>query len=84
MFIAITALVIPAIVHIGPHPVTTAGLSNLSLLASIVLIGAYGASLLFSFKTHAHLFVTAGGHSEKAEWSKARSVGILGTATIMV
>ncbi|MFZ5824026.1 MAG: calcium/proton exchanger [Bacillota bacterium] len=84
MFIAVTALVIPAIVHIGPHPVTMAGLSNLSLLASIVLIGAYGASLLFSFKTHAHLFVAAGGHSEKAEWSKARSIGILLAATALV
>lgn len=84
MFIAITALVIPAIVHVGPHPVSDAGLANLSLLAAVVLIGAYGASLYFSFKTHSHLFVTAGGHSEKADWSKGKAIGILAGATVLV
>ncbi|MFO7172886.1 MAG: calcium/proton exchanger [Bacillota bacterium] len=84
MMIAITALVIPAIVHIGPHPISDANLANLSLLAAAVLVGAYGASLYFSFKTHAHLFVAAGGHSEKAEWSKGKAIGILAGATLLI
>lgn len=84
MFIAVTALVVPAVFHSGVHPISDQGLSTLSLLASGVLIAAYIASLIFSFKTHAHLFVTAGGHSEKAEWSKAKSVGILIAATVGV
>lgn len=84
MFIAVTALVIPAVVHMGAHPVTANGLANISLLAAIVLIGAYICSLYFSFKTHAHLFVTAGGHSERAEWSKAKAIAILGAATVAV
>jgi len=84
MFIAVTALVIPAVVHMGPHPVTTQGLSSLSLLAAVVLIGAYAASLIFSFKTHSHLFVTAGGHGETAEWSKGKAIGILAGATLLV
>lgn len=84
MFMAITALVIPAIVHVGPHPVTDSGLANLSLLAAVVLLGSYAASLYFSFKTHAHLFVAAGGHGEKAEWSKGKSIGILAGATTLV
>ncbi|MFZ5814547.1 MAG: calcium/proton exchanger [Bacillota bacterium] len=84
MFIAITALVIPAVVHMGPHPVTDTGLAHLSLLAAVVLIGAYAASLYFSFKTHAHLFVAAGGHSEHPEWSKRKAIGILAGATLLV
>lgn len=84
MFIAITALVIPAIAHVGPKAIPDAGLANLSLLAAIVLLGAYVASLVFSFRTHSHLFVTAGGHSEKAEWSKGKSIGVLAGATLLV
>lgn len=84
MFMAVTALVIPAVSHVGPHPVTEAGLDNLSLLAAVVLISAYVGSLFFSFKTHAHLFVAAGGHSEKADWSKGKAIGILAGATLMV
>jgi len=84
LFIAATALVVPAVFHSGAHAISNAGLAMLSLLASFVLIAAYGASLLFSFKTHAHLFVTAGGHSEEAEWSKDKAIGILIGATVGV
>lgn len=84
MFIAITALVIPAIFHQGAHAISTASLANLSLLGSIALILTYVASLYFSFKTHAHLFHTAGGRDEKAEWSKGRSYGVLALATLGV
>lgn len=84
MFIAVTALVVPAVVHSGAHPIPEQGLAILSLLAAVVLIAAYVASLVFSFKTHAHLFVTAGGHSEKAEWSKGKSLGVLIAATVGV
>lgn len=84
MFIAITALVIPAIFHQGAHAISTKSLANLSLLGSIALILTYVASLYFSFKTHAHLFHTAGGHDEKAEWSKGKSYGILALATVGV
>lgn len=84
MFIAITALVIPAIFHQGAHAISTASLANLSLLGSIALILTYIASLYFSFKTHAHLFHAAGGHHEKAAWSKGRSYGVLALATLGV
>jgi len=84
MFIAVTALVVPAVFHGGVHPISNQGLATLSLLASGVLIAAYAASLVFSFKTHAHLFVTAGGHSEKADWSKGKSIGVLIAATVGV
>jgi len=48
------------------------------------LVGTYVASLVFSFRTHAHLFVTAGGHGEKAAWSRGKSFALLGLATVLV
>ncbi|HLO01893.1 MAG TPA: calcium/proton exchanger [Symbiobacteriaceae bacterium] len=84
MFIAITALVIPAIFHQGTHAISNESLASLSLLGSVALILTYAASLFFSFKTHAHLFHTAGGHDEKAEWSKGKAYGILALATVGV
>lgn len=84
MFIAITALVVPAIFHQGAHAISDRSLASLSLLGAVALILTYIASLFFSFKTHAHLFHTAGGHDEKAEWSKFRSYGVLALATVGV
>lgn len=85
MFVAMAALVVPAIFHSGPHPMTDAGLQTLSLWTSVILLGVYAASLFFSFKTHAHLFVAEGGIShEKAAWSLPKAVGILLGATVGV
>lgn len=84
MFITVTALVVPAIFHLSRPAITDVGLTNLSLIAAILLLGIYAASLLFSFKTHAHLFHTAGGHSEHAEWSKGKAYTILGLSTVAV
>lgn len=84
MFMAVTGLVIPAIFHQGPLKISDQSLSNLSLIAAIILLGCYIASLYFSFKTHAHLFHTAGGHDEVAHWSKPRAITTLAVATALV
>jgi Ca2+:H+ antiporter len=84
MFIAVTGLVIPAIFHQGPTAISSHSLELLSLLAAIALLLTYVASLFFSFKTHAHLFHTAGGHDEHPAWSKGRSYLILLLATVGV
>jgi Ca2+:H+ antiporter len=82
LFIAMAALVVPAIFHHGnPHPMTDAGLNTLSLWTAIILLGVYVCSLIFSFKTHSHLFVAEGGVAEKAHWSLKKAVGILLAAT---
>lgn len=85
LFIAMAALLVPAIFHHGnPHPMTDEGLTTLSLWTAIVLLGVYLCSLVFSFKTHAHLFVAEGGMHEKASWSLGKAVGVLLAATVGV
>jgi Ca2+:H+ antiporter len=85
LFIAMAALVVPAIFHHGnPVPMTESGLRTLSLWTAIILLGVYVASLVFSFKTHAHLFVAEGGLHEKAKWSLAKAMGVLLAATLGV
>ena len=85
LFIAVAALVVPAVFHNGnPHPMTEAGLNTLSLWTAVVLLGTYVCSLVFSFKTHAHLFVAEGGVQGKAKWSLRKAVGVLLAATVGV
>jgi Ca2+:H+ antiporter len=85
MFVAVAALVVPAVFHFGnPHPMTEGGLRTLSLVTALVLLCVYVSSLLFSFKTHAHLFVAEGGLHEKAQWSMGKAIGVLLAATLGV
>lgn len=84
MFIAVTALAVPAIFHHNPIPIPAGGMAWLSLIAALVLLVTYASSLLFSFRTHAHLFHTAAGHGERPEWPKGRAFAILGAATLLV
>jgi Ca2+:H+ antiporter len=89
MVLAVVALVIPAIyaqVTNHTHPEHT---ESISFDISIVLILCYAASLLFSLKTHQHLFAgEAGGgldeeHAGKV-WSKRTSIAVLVVAAGLV
>jgi Ca2+:H+ antiporter len=78
------ALVIPAIFHMVVPP--TAGLAErtLSVEISVVLIVTYALSLVFSLKTHKHLYVgEAGAHTAELtpSTSTGKSVGLLLGAT---
>lgn len=84
MYLVMVALVVPAVFHMGSTPIPQAGLERLSLWAALVLLAVYILSLVFSFRTHAHLFHTAGGHEEEARWGKGKSIAILLGATAMV
>lgn len=85
LFIAMAALVVPAVFHHGnPTPMTEGGLKTLSLWTAVVLLGVYVCSLVFSFKTHAHLFVAEGGLHAKASWSLRKAIGVLLAATVGV
>lgn len=81
LYLVMVALAVPAVFHMGPEAMDTADLVNLSLWAAVILLGVYAASLVFSFRTHAHLFHTAGGHEEKPQWSLRAAVGTLLSAT---
>src|SRR3954471_2852505 len=88
MVLAVVALVIPAIyaqVTSHTHPEHT---ESISLDISIVLIVCYAASLLFSLKTHEHLFAGDGGEGlhdahEGPVWSKGRSLAVLVVAAAL-
>src|SRR5262245_47415528 len=81
MVLAVVALVIPAIYALvtgHAHPEHT---EAISFDISWVLIFTYAGSLLFSLKTHQHLFAGEGADDELAPhgrpWSTGRSLGVL-------
>lgn len=85
-------LIIPAIFHflVKSHPEVAE--QNLSLEISIVLFIVYILSLIFSLRTHSHLYVSESGGDRADEdealgvheWSKTKSVTILLIATALV
>src|SRR5262249_49492718 len=65
LFLSVVSLGVPDILH-SLHPDTSSQtMERLSIAISIVLIATYGLGLLFSLKTHAHLY--AGEDVEKAD-----------------
>lgn len=87
MVLAAFGLVIPAIYHrIAADPSAEHGLS---LSVSVILIVAYGLSLLFSLKTHKNLYNPKDvdldeAHHGVAPWGRRKSVVILLGATALV
>ncbi|HWQ36189.1 MAG TPA: calcium/proton exchanger [Blastocatellia bacterium] len=88
------ALIVPAIFH---WIVTSSGRAaqaheqDLSLEIAVVLFITYILSLIFTLKTHAHLYAGGGEHSAETEdavgtvgWSRGRSVTVLLVATVLV
>jgi Ca2+:H+ antiporter len=84
------ALLMPAVFHIVAQGKAGSDEQDLSLEISIVLMVTYVLSLIFTLRTHSHLYTGGGGHKEGEEaigthgWSKSRSVAILLTATALV
>jgi Ca2+:H+ antiporter len=87
--LAAIGLVVPAIFHyvVAGSPVVAE--QDLSLEISIILITTYVLSLVFTLRTHRHLY--CGGHGEEADeamgtegWSTGRSLLVLLIATAFV
>lgn len=78
-------LVIPAIFHriVGGGETVIAAELNLSLEIAVVLMATYLLSLLFTLKTHKHLYAgeTGGGETHEGLPSMKSSVGLLLAAT---
>jgi Ca2+:H+ antiporter len=88
MFLAVVALVIPAIyarVSQHQHP---EHIESLSLDISAILMLTYAASLVFSLRSHRYLFrpevEPVESHDEGAPWSVGRAVGTLVIAAVLV
>jgi Ca2+:H+ antiporter len=93
LLLSAIALVLPAVFHMVAQsqadPNMVRSEHELSLEISFVLIITYALSLLFSLKTHKHLYV--GGEAEHGDeamgthgWSQGKSVGVLLGATALV
>jgi Ca2+:H+ antiporter len=82
--VAAGALLVPAVLA-ASAPIKNAALYHLSMATALVLLGAYAAGLIFSLRTHAHLF---SDEQEKtmhgARWSIRRSLVVLFIATVVV
>ncbi len=88
LLLAVVALVMPAVFELvtyGKWETGTAPLpvQHLSLLVSIVLILIYGASLVFSLKTHHALIATDHGEARLARLDRKAAMGLLLAATVV-
>lgn len=92
MALAVTAIVLPAMVINTSNIVEPVAINRLSLTVAAVMILVYGLTLLFSLKTHSYLYDVGvsdldGGHGEHGEGEKPNLwlwVGVLLAATIGV
>ena len=88
------ALIMPAIFHeVARHsPSARAHENDLSLEISVVLFVVYVLSLVFSLKTHSHLYGSDPGHAEDEDdeargthgWSRGKSLTVLLVSTALV
>jgi Ca2+:H+ antiporter len=96
MTLAVTALVLPAVVLYTSDGVEPAAMTNLSITVAAVLVIVYGLTLLFSLKTHSYLYEVGlvdleeqssqPGHAESTEHKPNLPfwIGILIIATLGV
>jgi Ca2+:H+ antiporter len=89
LVLSVIALLVPALFHEVAKDHPSAGEQQLSLEIAVILMVTYALSLVFTLRTHKHLYV--GGHGESSGhdigtqgWSKGRSMAVLLGATALV
>jgi Ca2+:H+ antiporter len=83
LFLAVTALIIPAILPIAAPATSSAAIEQLSVLVALCMVALYVANLLFSLFTHKHLYGSEVG-KEEGDWSLNKSTWVLLGATLGV
>jgi Ca2+:H+ antiporter len=86
LFLAVVALVMPAIFDLavfGRLEETGEAIERLSLWTAGVLLISYGASLVFTFRTHKDVF-RGGGHHHVPELGRGAAITILTVATALI
>jgi len=80
LYLAAVALLLPALQHHGadPHPETRV---PTSIAIAVVLLALYGLSLLFTLRTHFHLYAAEVEAALPAHWTTRRAVAVLLLAT---
>ena len=87
LLLAAVGLIIPALFHFTAADRGVAIEQKLSLTISVVLFAIYVASLLFSLKTHRHLFAGEDHHASdlgEQPWTRGASITVLTVVTILV
>ena len=83
LLLVMTALAVPAIFLFTSPSVSQDTVETVSVIGSLFLLLAYGASLIFSLRTHTHLYVQEAAKYEP-RWSKTKSAWVLAGATVGV
>ncbi len=83
LFIALIALVMPAVLVQTAPGVSTLVVDHMSDWVAVTLLGVYAATLFFSLRTHKHLYMEEVAQYEP-RWSVGRSIGTLLAATLAV
>ncbi len=83
LYLAAVALLVPALLHRGvdPHPETRV---PGSVAIAVILLALDFLSLLFSLRTHAHLFAAEADAAHEARWSPRKAGLVLAGATVAV
>ena len=88
MALAALAILVPSIVSVVDGGKFVAKSVNFSILVSVVLLAVYLLSLVFSLRTHVHLFSdeSAGAKQEEhgASWSMSLAVGVMVGVTVLI
>jgi len=85
LFLATVALLIPSAVSQADSVAGAAFIEELSVGLAVLLIVAYGMSMLFSLKTHRELFASAGaGEAGEAPWPMGLALATLAGVTVLV
>ena len=83
LMLAVVALIMPAVFAHTSLAITAATLTNLNDIVAVFLLVVYVSYLWFMLKTHTHLYTEEAG-TYLPLWSKAKSIGVLGGATLLM
>ncbi len=81
------ALIIPAMFHVVAGETAAQSEQRMSLLIALILLVTYVLSLLFTLKTHSHLYVGSSephDDSPHSTWSVKKSLSVLFAAAVAV
>jgi len=86
MYLALTALIVPDILHLAQGDAALPLMRPLSIAISVILLAIYALSLLFQLRTHAHIYAGEGQGTEEElpPWSVRRAVVVLLGSTLGV
>ena len=84
LVLAVVALVFPALMHSLRPTGNEVTELRMSEAVAVILLATYGASLLFSLRTHKRLFGGEPHPTDAAPWAVGKAVAVLAVATIGV